>query len=452
MTARIWSWWLVMSLLAASYAGAAEQDRLDSLPAHSWSPDSQWLAFNWPHRNELLVLAPESGRGYLLKPLGAMVLDVGPVVATGAPVESGPAESVRTAKLVPSPGSGRFSVIDWSPDSTRLVYRLDRESRGVFSVVEERVVSRLAASEPLPWPGSEELQLVTETGRRDGGLRFWIRVRKPDGATVKEVVFDDLREVRQMSLTSYRQPSFLAPNGEYLLYLRGRDNGWQLVREFLAGNVRRVPLTAPRSNPPTQWRLAGDSRHLAVAEPGTLRVGTVDDWGNARTLPLDGDSITLSWSPDSRFLAYLQASSLSVLDREGGPPALLTRNCAQRLWGWRGSRLYFGNARTSAADLHYVRPPDQMEPEHIVKAGDWQTAPREVSVAPDGKRMVCVVSEIDGSGRSWWQLWQYAIPQGGPLLISTNDLAGGLIIQSKRVEIPREELTWELLYAVPIRP
>jgi hypothetical protein len=100
-------------------------------------------------------------------------------------------------------------------------------------------------------------------------------------------------------------------------------------------------------------------------------------------------------------------------DKGGSDLFMITDSCSPRFWGWRGSRLYFGDSRSDPTNLYYVdaeRP--GLRPVQIVKARDWQSAPREISVSPDGKRMVCLVVEFDGEGRPLPQLWQIALQPG----------------------------------------
>lgn len=98
------------------------------------------------------------------------------------------------------------------------------------------------------------------------------------------------------------------------------------------------------------------------------------------------------------------------MPRDGDKPRLIAENCSPAFWGWRGSRLYFGDRRTdltnlSRVDTEHLGPPEQV----TARARQWETATREVSLSPDGQRLVCLVAEIDYPGRAVWQLWQCAV-------------------------------------------
>ena len=426
-----------------------EPDHLSTLPLSSWSPNQQWLAFNWPYQDDLFVISLATGRSCLLKPLGDLELETTWVVS---PSETPRADWRSHSRLVPTPGTGPLAVIEWSPDSLRFAYRMDRDTRGIFSVGEERVVGRLAAGDRLPWARGDDLQVATELGATDRGSRYWIRVQQADGTIRKQVEFDDPREIRCMCLAAYRHSSLSSPDLSWLLYPRVSDDGWRLMREPTRGDGPARAVTAPSAQPPRVWALAGAGRDLAVAEKGKLIVGSVEDWAKARTVPLESEAVELSWSPDGRYLAYLQGTSLNLLGRDDPQPVRLTDSCAPRFWGWRGPLLYFGNERTGSADLYRVKPPERLEPVQVAKQGPWQYPSRKISVAPDGAKMVCIVSDIDGSGRGWWQLWQMALPTNEPLQVSTNILLEGLIIESKPVEVPRVAPAWQLLHSVPLTP
>jgi len=109
----------------------------------------------------------------------------------------------------------------------------------------------------------------------------------------------------------------------------------------------------------------------------------------------------MSWSSDGRFLACNDKQVLYLLVR-GDNEARLARVsdfCATQFWGWRGTKLYFGDGRSDALDVYVVDPEKRnLKPVQVVKARHWHSAPRELSISPDGKTLVCLVFELDSEG------------------------------------------------------
>lgn len=243
---------------------------------------------------------------------------------------------------------------------------------------------------------------------------YWLRVEKADGTIVKWIAFDDPRENHLIPAIRSREVSFLAANGKFILYPRVGSNGWQVVRESLVdSDAAPRAVTKPSPTEPYQWQLSHDDRLLALVEGGTLRIGSVDDWEQARAVSLPHESVLVRWSPDDKSLALLDEHSLSLMGRDDDRPKPVTENCPSRFWGWRGTRLYFGDARGDLTDLSYV------DTEHFSTAPtrvsarkrEWESATREVSLSPDGKRLVCLVPETDYAARTVWQLWQRDLQQ-----------------------------------------
>ena len=416
--------WLVLLLVPGgafwlAIDVAAQGDGTDRLGGSSWSPDGEWLAFNWPERPELFVISPKSGASFLLRPAGDIQLEGGQVFSAQA--ETGQADARRTTRVVAGPGRDKLTLLEWSPDSTRIAYRAGGGTSAVFSVLEGAVTRRIAASDVLPWHKPDELRVIFEliSPGPDRPARYSMRVEKLDGASVRQLAFEEAREVRCIATVRYHDTSFLSGNHQFILYPRVTTNGWGILRESLAdGATAAQPVTKPSPHEPYQWQLSSDDRFLALVEGDALAVGALDDWGHAKTVSLPHDSVTVRWSPDGRFLAFLDERALYLLAptsrsgqaRDGDRPRLVTENASQRFWGWRGSRLYFGDPRTdltnlSCVDADHLAPPTQV----TTKAARWGTATREVKLSPDGTQLVCLVVEIDYMGRILWQLWQTAV-------------------------------------------
>jgi hypothetical protein len=407
------AFWLVID------AAAQGDNSTDRLGGSSWSPDGQWLAFNWPERPELFVISLKSGASFMLRPAGDIQLEGGQVFSAQA--ETGPAGLRRITRVVASPGRDKLTLSEWSPDSTRIAYRAGGGTNAVFSVLEEAVTHRMAASNVLSWHKPDELRVTFELISPGPGrqARYWMRVEKLDGASVRQIAFEDAREIRCVAAVRYHDTSFLSANRQFILYPRVTTNGWQILRESLAvGATAPQPVTKPSPHEPYQWQLSSDDRFLALVEGDALTIGALDDWGRARTISLPHDSVTVRWSPDDRFLAFLDGRTLhllaptprSGLARDGDQPNLVTENASQRFWGWRGSRLYFGDPRTDLTNLSCVDADHLGRPTQVTaRSARWGSATREVKLSPDGRQLVCLVVEIDYMGRVMWQLWQTAV-------------------------------------------
>ena len=423
MWARLAAWQVLLLVPGVAFwpaiDAAAQGDSTDRLGGSSWSPDGQWLAINWPERPELFVISLKSGVSFMLRPAGEIQLEVGQVFSAQAP--SGQADLRRTTRVVASPGRDKLTLLEWSPDSARVAYQAGAGTNALFSVLEGAVKRRMAASDVLPWHKPDELRVTFELVHPgpDRPTRYSMRVEKLDGTIVRQIAFEDPREIRCIGTVRYHDTSFLSANRQFILYPRVTTNGWQILRESLADGVTAAqPLTKPSPHEPYQWQLSSDDRFLALVEGDALTIGALDDWGRAKTISLPHDSVTVRWSLDGRFLAFLDGRALYVLApslksglaRDGDQPKLVTENCPQRFWGWRGSRLYFGDSRTdltnfSCVDADHLGPATQV----TTKSTRWESATREVKLSPDGGQLACLVVEIDYAGRALWQLWHTAM-------------------------------------------
>jgi len=384
----------------------AQGDHADPLGGARWSPDSEWVALNWPERPELFIISLKSGVSFTLRPAGDLLLDGGKVFTTGG--QPGEVDLRHTTRTVASPGRDTLTLVEWSPDSKQVVYRAGAQTNAIFSILEESVTKRMAASDVLPWHKASErrvtFELVSATSNRPAS--YWMRVQKSDGSTVKEVTFDDPRETHLIPLLRYREVSFLSADGKFILYPYPLgSNGWGLVRESIGVN-NVVPITKVSRTEPYQWQLSHDDQLLALVDGDTLNIGVLDDWEHARTVTLPHESVLVRWSPDDKFLALLDQHALSVMSWNDDRPKLVTENCSPRFWGWRGARLYFGDARGDWTDLSYVDAEHLAVPVRVSsKKKEWESATREVSLSPDEKRLVCLVPETDYAARTVWQLW-----------------------------------------------
>src|ERR1041385_1329151 len=98
-----------------------------------------------------------------------------------------------------------------------------------------------------------------------------MRVEKLDGSVLRQIAFEDPREVRCIGTVRYHDTSFLSANRKFIFYARITSNGWQIVRESLAESMSVPhPLTKPNPSEPNQWQLTSDDRYLALVEGNAL--------------------------------------------------------------------------------------------------------------------------------------------------------------------------------------
>lgn len=401
-------WLLLLGICAGLLPVAidvdAQGERADPLGAARWSPDSEWVALNWPERPELFVISLKTGVSYTLRLAGDLQLDGGQVFNTHG--QTGAVDLIHTTRTVASPGHDTLTLVEWSPDSLHVVYRAGAQTNAIFSLVDESSTKRMPSSDMLPWHQANEarvtFELVSATSNRPASYEMC--VQRLNGSIVKEVTFDNPREMHLIPLLRYREVSFFSKWGGFILYPRAvGSNEWQLVRATPAPRG----VTKPSPTEPFQWQLSHDDRLLALVEGDKLSIGAVDDWEHARVISLPHESVMLRWSPDDKFLALLDEHTLSVMGRDDDRPKLVTESCSLRFWGWRGTRLYFGDAQGDWTDLSYVDTDHLAAPTRVsARKHEWESATRAVSLSPDGKRLVCLVPETDYAARTVWQLWQ----------------------------------------------
>lgn len=403
---------LILALAGASMAQA--RDYLDTTNGRGWAPDSTWLAFNPVGQDELFVMSLKTNTTYLLKPIGDVSVDSRNVFAGMTAGKTAGRGLAASTLIVGSPGRSKLQALEWSPDSRTLVYSIDRKTRGVFSVFDQIVGDRLTSSEMLPWQADRDVRVTFELSTVPGSreARYWLRVVRPDGIIVKEVAFDDPREIRQVSLLRLTDASVLSPNKQFLLYPKHSDKGWQLVIDPVSSNESARGLS-PMPAPPLAWKLAPDNRCLVVAESDTtLAVGLLDDWERAERVSLPNLATAMAWSSDGWFLACNARNQLYLLGRRheagrlAGELQLISEYCTPTFWGWRGSRLYFGDVRAGSTSLYVVDTEQSLAPELIVTPRKWQSAPHERTISPDGSMFVCLMMEQDNEGRLTPQVWK----------------------------------------------
>jgi hypothetical protein len=123
----------------------AQGDRTDPLGGARWSPDSEWVALNWPERPELFIISLKTGVSFTLRPAGDLQPDGGHVFTTRS--QSGEVDLRHSTRVVASPGRDTLTLVEWSPDSKQVAYQTGMQTNAVFSALDESVTRRMAASD-----------------------------------------------------------------------------------------------------------------------------------------------------------------------------------------------------------------------------------------------------------------------------------------------------------------
>jgi len=408
---RLISWLGVATLCLAVQTSAV--DFLGGQGRLAWSPNGRWVVFNWPMKDDLFALDTQSMRTFLLKPAGDVQTDEAWVLSAESPATERERGKQRVPRNVASPGTGKLTFLEWAPDSERFGYRYAKGKRAVFSVNEGRVMQKVAASELFPWESAAEIVSEFDYVKPAAGepARYRLRVQKRDGTLLREFWFVNVEEVSQIASMRFRDISFLANNRQFALVPRFTDAGWVIMREPILSRDAPRPVTAPVPQPPHEWKLAPDDTYLVLTDRQGLRMGPLASFAEARSVPLKNVAVTTAWSADGRFLAYQTKQTLYLWPRDGGEPKAVSDVCASRFWGWRGAQVLFGHAQNGFANLHRVHVAEGTA-QSVVNAPEWQTAPREIALTNDGSKLGALVTQIDGAGRTFWQLWQVPVQPG----------------------------------------
>ncbi len=198
-----------------------------------------------------------------------------------------------------------------------------------------------------------------------------------------------------------RFPSF-APSGDELAFWSDRDGGGYYRIATDGGAPKRIETSTSFASGAGAW--SADGTELAVIardEAGVfLEVVSTSSSKDRRRLPLSGKStrrFDLSGSPDGRFYAYVDGSSLTanvtqvfVLDVASGESVAITdgwTNDWSPSWSPDSTSLYFVSNRRGKRDV-WRQPLAQGRPHGEPVAVTRDIGIRHASISADGKRLV----------------------------------------------------------------
>lgn len=198
-----------------------------------------------------------------------------------------------------------------------------------------------------------------------------------------------------------RFPSF-APSGDEIAFWSDRDGGAYYVVAVDGGRPRRVESSTTFASGPAQWSADGTELAMIVREDAELflEIAPLSSSSERRRLHLAGKStrrFDLSRSPDGRFFAYVDASSLTahvtqifVLDRATGENVAVTdgwTNAWSPSFSPDGTSLYFVSNRDGRKDV-WRQPLLEGRPDGEPRPVTRDIGIRHAVVSPDGKRLV----------------------------------------------------------------
>ena len=255
--------------------------------------------------------------------------------------------------------------------------------------------------------------LVAYTSSQSGGRDIWVT---------------QLGGGESINRTSGHQPDdfspTVSPDGSQIAFLSLRDSGMgTFVISTLAGRPRKVADSGPTVfYSRAQWSRDGARLAYVVSDADTFYVETrAFPSGEPRRVALTGRKqgrFDLSWSPDERFVAYVdapgfgaQVTQLWLLRLEDSNVVPLTdgqANDRTPSWSPDGRAIYFVSNRGGSSDL-WVQRVDREgmlvgEAEPLTSG----VGMREASLSADGTKLVYA------QGRRITNLWRAPIPSDRP--------------------------------------
>jgi Tol biopolymer transport system component/serine/threonine protein kinase len=189
-----------------------------------------------------------------------------------------------------------------------------------------------------------------------------------------------------------------SPDGSQIAFWSSRDGGGFFVMPAIGGRPRRVAATgspATEVSPP-QWSPDGSELAVVAYDRGTFIEIFSLDAGASRRVPLGAEvgALDLSWSPDGRFLAYIDAFDLSaqvtrlwMVDADTGEARGLTdgRSAAWSPdWSADSRALYYVSNEAGSMDLWRLRLDADGAPDGVAEPVTSGVGMIRAALAPDG--------------------------------------------------------------------
>ena len=196
-----------------------------------------------------------------------------------------------------------------------------------------------------------------------------------------------------------RFPSF-SPDGASLSFWSDREGGGYFVLSLDDASLRRLDTSASYASGPAVWLAEGRLAAVVRGDDGPAVELVSLAGGVEASFPLDGVStrrFDLSASPDGRYLAYVDGSSLTasvtrlfVLDRESGRCTPVTDGASNDwspFWSPSGDELWYVSNRSGPRDV-YALSMDAGRPASPPRAVTTGRSVRHAALSPDGRSLV----------------------------------------------------------------
>jgi dipeptidyl aminopeptidase/acylaminoacyl peptidase len=308
--------------------------RIDQAGPPMWAPDGRAVGFQWGLGTERDFWAVDASAAAPASREGATVRQLAPLTGRTDAVVSPDWRSMAYVSkkhiwIVPLGGGrpvrvtteeGKYSGINWSPDSRRVAFIVERNDQDDIGVASAAggAVTMIAATprdedSPIWSPSSDRLAFLR---RSDDWTGYEIWVSASDGTGHRVVV----RETYQKGVEEFHfgGNDQWSPDGTWLAYLSNRT-GYNHVWVVSAGGGEPKELTKGSFvDYDPSWAPAGDRIMFVSSRAGDLEDRHV--WavnvagGEPVRLSGDGFCVRPSWSRDGSRIAYLSSSATEPPD------------------------------------------------------------------------------------------------------------------------------------------
>jgi serine/threonine protein kinase len=287
-------------------------------------------------------------------------------------------------------GLEQYASLSASADRSRLVATVQDPRGTLWSVP---ILDRPATeSEAEPYPGLRTTHALAP--RFGGGTLFFLSSRG-SGEGLWRFREGAVTEIWKGSKTALLEPAAVAPDGESVVLLLRKDEGWHLHLLSADGAELQVLSRNVEARGAAAW--SPDGRWVVVggSEDGVQGLFKIPVDGGAPERIVDGEALNPVWSPDGSMIVYagpqVQALTPLLAVRDDGTPVelpgirVLSRGERARFLP-DGSGLVYMSGSHPSQDF-WLLDLATMESRRLTQL-DHGAAMRTFDVTPDGRRIV----------------------------------------------------------------